>query len=162
MRILTRVTALLLLAWSELSAQHPTPVRDSVACTYDACALRVEGRRVLRGASGQPVLSLGMWGASPLAPYAATSDSAASYAAEFDHHYTPGTRWMTIGLLSSAVMGAVVGATRTGDVADRELAATLGGIALSFGIFTYGNRRVDRAFRALSRAIWWTNRDLPR
>jgi hypothetical protein len=38
----------------------------------------------------------------------------------------------------------------------------LGGFALSLGLFTYGQRRVDRAIHALSRAIWWTNRDLPR
>jgi hypothetical protein len=69
---------------------------------------------------------------------------------------------MTVGLFSSAIMGAVVAAMRNGETTDGELAATLGGIAFSFGVFTYGDRRVERALRALSRTMWWTNRDLPR
>lgn len=134
MWILAPVMAAILLAPNTLRAQTSTPARDAAACTYDACALRLEGRRVLRGVSGQPVLSLGMWSAARLAPYAGPSDSAVAYAAEFDHHYTPGTRWRTVGLFSSAIMGAVVAAMRNGETTDGESAATLGGIAFSFGI----------------------------
>jgi hypothetical protein len=104
-----------------------------------------------------------MWGASPLAPFASLSDSGATYASEFDRHYTPGARWVTLGSLGIAVIGTILGLRdELPDLSDREGLAYLGGIAISLGLFTYGDRRVDRAIRALSRAIWWTNRDLPR
>jgi hypothetical protein len=163
MRLLPLVVAPLLLGGSSALGQDPRIVPDSVACTYDTCALRLEGRRVLRGHAGHRVLSLGMWGASPLTPFASLSDSGATYAAEFDRHYTPGARWSTLGALGIAVLGTLLGLR--GDlpeISDREGMMYLGGIALSLGLFTHGERRVDRAIRALSRAIWWANRDLPR
>jgi hypothetical protein len=163
MRLLPLVVSALLLGGSSALGQDARLGRDSIACNYDACALRLEGRRVLRGLGGHRVLSLGMWGASPLTPFASLSDSGATYASEFDRHYTPGTRWVTLGSLGIAVTGTLLGLR--GDLPDlsgREGLAYLGGVAISLGLFTYGDRRVERAIRALSVAIGWINRDLPR
>ena len=162
MRIVVFAVLSTLLFSAVLRAQDSAAAEGS-GC-YDACALRVEGTRVLRGLSGQRVVALGMWKASPLAPYATISDSAAAYAGEFDRHYTPGTRWMTVGLVGSGIVGAIAGASGalTNDLSGRETVAYLTGLGISFAMFTYGERRVGRALRALSRAVWWTNRDLPR
>ena len=164
MRHLSVVTAVSLLSNAPMAAQEPSLPNAASTCTYDTCALRLEQRRLLRGGEGQPVLSLGSWGAPSLRPHVMQSDSALAYAAEFDRHYTVGTRIGTLGLLGAAVMGALYAHYARGgdDLSDREVIAQLGGIALSFGLTLYGGRRVDRAMRGLSRAIWWSNRELPR
>jgi hypothetical protein len=155
--------AALLLGGTGALAQDVRAGGDSISCTYDTCALRFDGRHVLRGVGGHRTLSLGWWGAAPLTPFASLSDSGATYAAAFDRLYAPGARWSTLGSLGLAITGTLL--ALQGDLpelSDNEGLMYLGGFALSFALFTSGERRVSRATHALSRAIWWINRDLPR
>ncbi|HJR66293.1 MAG TPA: hypothetical protein VJ802_07665 [Gemmatimonadaceae bacterium] len=157
------VVAALLLGGTSALAQDPKGIADSITCTYDTCALRFEGRHVLRGLAGHRVLSLGMWGATPLVPFASRSDSGVTHAAEFDRLYTPGARWSTLGSLGLAVTGTLLALHgELPELSENEGRIYFGGFALSLVLFTHGERRVNRAIHALSRAIWWTNRDLAR
>ena len=162
MRVLSFVLAVILLASAPAAGQEPSLPNAASTCTYDACALRLEQRRLLRGAEGQPILSLGTWGAPSLRPHVASSDSALAYAAEFDRHYTVGTRVGFLGLLGAAVAGALYASYDSALSSDRPVVVPLGVVAVSLGLTVYGGRRMDRAMRSLSRAIWWYNRDLPR
>ena len=152
-----------LLAATVSRAQGPSPATAN-GCSYETCALRVENRRVLRGASSAPVLHLGLWGADSLRPLISPTDSALKYAAEFDNHYTPGTRFSTLGLLAAAAMALLYLHEDRGvyGLSDRATTVHLVGAGVSLGLLMYGGRRVDRALRGLSRALWWSNRDLPR
>lgn len=157
--LITLATATLLTGTTGFAQQNARP--DSTACTYDACSLRVEGRQVLRGYAGDDVLTLGTWGAASLAPFVTAPDSAVHYAAEFDRHYTPGTRSATIGALGILIGSLLVQARApSSSPFDRENLPVVGSIVVSVAVFTYGMRRLDRATRALSRAIWWHNRNL--
>ena len=163
MRLLSFVLAALLLSNAPAAGQDPSLPNAASACTYDACALRLEQRRLLRGVQSQPVFTLRLWGAPRLRPHVASSDSALAYAAEFDRHYTAGTRFGLLGLLGAAVAGALyTNSEGAADLSDREVIVQLGVVAVSLGLTLYGGRRVNRAMRDLSRAIWWYNRELPR
>ena len=163
MRLLSFVLAVILLSSAPAAGQEPSLPNAASTCTYHACALRLEQRRLLRGAEGQPILSLGIWGAPSLRPQVASSDSALAYAAEFDRHYTAGTRTGFLGLLGAAVAGALYAHYDDRALSsDRPIMVPLGVAAVSLGLTVYGGRRMDRAMRSLSRAIWWYNRDLPR
>jgi hypothetical protein len=145
-------------------ANAPAGVTAAPACTYDACALRLERTAILRGAGGAPVGRLGTFGAPALTPLVAGSDSAARHAAVFDREYGTGKK-----LLHGGAVVALVPLTillhRTRDL-DRDvtagdwalLAAAVPGLAVEI----WGARKVERSLKALSRAVWWYNRDLPR
>ena len=156
--------ALTLSSSTGVLAQTPASPNDSSACTYDTCALRLQGQRLLRGTSGSRVLTLGPWRASSLRPHVAWSDSASYHAAIFDRHYTAGTRLTTIGLLGTGVMGLLYGEHLRGgeDWSDATFIAHAAASALFLGLLEYGSRRLARAHGGLSRAVWWFNRDLPR
>ena len=146
-------------------ANAPAGVTAAPACTYDACALRVEQRAILRGAGGARVGRLGTFGAPALAPIVAGSDSAARHAADFDRDYGTGKKLLHGGALAALVPLTVVynrtlfddgRDVRTGDWV--LLAAAIPGLAVEI----WGARKVERSLRSLSRAVWWYNRDLPR
>jgi hypothetical protein len=59
---------------SALHAQSASPA--SAACSYDSCALRVEGEQILRGSGSTEVGRFGVWRATALVPLVIQSDSA--------------------------------------------------------------------------------------
>ena len=68
-----------------------------------------------------------------------------------------------LGLLGAAVAGALYAWYEDRSLSsDRPIIVPLGAVAVSLGLTLYGDRRMDRALRGLSRAIWWYNRDVPR
>jgi hypothetical protein len=163
MRHLSFVTAASILLNAPMVAQEPASPTAASICTYDTCALRLEQRRVFRGAEPQPLVTLGAWGASSLRPHVAPSDSALAYAGEFDRHYTVGTRARTLGWLGAVVSGVLYARYEdNSDHSDGEVTVLLSTLVLSLGVTTYGGRRMDSAMRGLSRAIWWSNRELSR
>jgi hypothetical protein len=149
---------------SALSAQDAAPA-IAAPCSYDTCALRVEQGRILRGIASVRVGRLGAFSATRLSPLVIASDSAQRYAAAFDQHYGPGMRWAAVGGIGLGVVTVVVL-----DPSERQRHSDgqwrgrdwglLAGLLVSIGASEYGRRRVERARRALSRSVWWHNREL--
>lgn len=132
------------------------------ACTYDECALRLEpawfGEALVRGQSGAKVGLVGGFGGPRLGHIAQQSDSARLYLRAYDRDYTPGALTATLGA-GAATVAWLAAAANEGTHERRNWTI----IALaSTWVTWHGARRVERAHRALSRGIWWYNRDLPR
>ena len=135
----------------------------SPGCSYDQCALRLEGNRILRGASGERVGKLGVFSAANLSALvsAVPSDSALAHARIFDANYGQGSRLLFGGVLTAVVALTVDRARRDQGLTGGSwapLAIASCGIVIEF----VGARKVVRARDAFSRAIWWHNRELPR
>lgn len=150
-----------------LGAQDSTRAAASTLCTWDSCALRVEDGRILRGVQGIPVGRLGFLGATHLSPLVAPTDSARYYAGVFDRNYASGSRMSLLGQVGAGLCLLFVldRSGRTDGNADQwrnEDWALLGGLVASMGVSQYGVTKIGRANRALSRAMWWSNRELAR
>jgi hypothetical protein len=154
------LAAAMIASSGRLLAQSSPP---APGCAYDQCALRVEGNRILRGASGESVGSLGVFSATNLTGLVSgvLSDSATAHARIFDATYGRGS---TLALVGALVAGAALGVEHS-----RRDQRLTGGTSTVFAIAVSGMvaglvgvREVAKAHDALSRAIWWHNRELPR
>ena len=127
---------------------------------YDENALRVESRQgnlqILRGINGTVVARAGIFHPPRLANLVTQSDSALAEAKIFERYYQPG-QWMAA--LGIATLGATIGASRITDI-NPVIQVTL--YATGFAALGYGGSRLHSAYGALSKAIWWYNRDLKR
>ena len=128
--------------------------------SYDQNALRVENRRgdlqIVRGIQGTVVAHSGVFHAPRLTNLVTESDSAVAEAKVFERDYQPGQYIAGLGI---ATMGAAIGASRINDINTLIPGAlTVASVAL----IVYGGGRLENAYRALSKAIWWYNRDLKR
>jgi hypothetical protein len=150
---------LLLVSATPLSvAQSPSGTQGS--CSYDQCALRLEGSDLFRGVqSTKPVGRLRLWGGPRLAELVGTADSARIHALRFDANYATGMRLSFVGglLLAPVILDAVRGGSGMMR-REHQIYLSVPGAAFVF----IGGVKMRTANVALSRAIWWYNRDLPR
>jgi hypothetical protein len=127
---------------------------------YDENALRVVSRqgnmRILRGVDGTVVASGGVLHGPRLAHLVSQSENAVAEAKIFERDYDPGQSLLGVGI---ALLGAAIGASRITDV---NPVIQVGLYATAFASLGYGGRKLHNAYEALSRAIWWYNRDLKR
>lgn len=133
-------------------------------CSYDRCALRVEPRvfeapQIVRGTFGVPVASLGLLGAD-VERIVQGADSAVRQARAYrdSRRRTLAAGAASVVLASAAVAqcdepGFILPGC-SGSAGPLFVAAIAGTI--------YGSVEHARANRALSRALWWYNRALPR
>lgn len=151
-------TLVLLLALSapRVDAQQaPEPFPQN--CTYDTCALRIKaptlttGMKVVRGSESIEVVQLGLLQPA-IAPFVQASDSAAFFAAIYDHQYDRGAMISLVGTAISIVAPIAMRGTM------QKVAFTGVGI----GLTVVGGVITNRADEALSRAMWHYNRELPR
>jgi hypothetical protein len=143
-----------------LYAQVSSP---SPSCAYDQCALRLEGNRILRGASGERVGKLGVFSATSLSDLVSgvPSDSALVHARIFDANYGRGSTLAFAGTLTAAVALGVAHSRREQRLTGGT--STVFAIAVSGTVIQFvGVRKIVKARDALSRAIWWHNRELAR
>lgn len=128
--------------------------------SYDDNALRVESRRgdlqIVRGAQGTVVARAGVFHGPRIAILLSQSDSALAEAKVFERDYGPGQYLAALGI---ATLGAAIGASRIPNI--NQVIPT-GLTIASVSLITYGGTRLESAYRALSKAIWWYNRDLKR
>ena len=123
----------------------------------------MEGNRILRGATGERVGKLGIFSATSLSSLVSgvSSDSALAHARIFDANYGRGSTLAFVGGLTAGVALAVEHARReqrlTGGTS-AVFAIALSGIIIG----SVGARKVVKARDALSRAVWWHNRELAR
>jgi hypothetical protein len=145
------VAQLLIMGASAMAAQESG---------YDENALRVESRQgnlqILRGIDGKVAARAGMFHPPRLANLVIQSDSALAEAKVFERDYEPG-QWMAA--LGIATLGAAIGVSRIADI-NPVIQVSL--YTTGFAALAYGGNKLHSAYGALSKAIWWYNRDLKR
>ncbi len=134
--------------------KNPSPAQSE----YDRGALRFESHRwtirVLRGTDEVVVGRTQWFRPFDLASIVAPSEQAQYEAREFNRNRTPGMWGLTFGVLT------IVGGTIAAQTAHHPTPLTsVAGIAGTW-LLIYGAERLDRASEALSRSLWWYNRDL--
>jgi hypothetical protein len=138
--------------------EHVAAGTDS-ALSYDARALRFESSwgkvRIIRGADGQLVGTGGWFRDIDLEKLVASSPSALSQARLYETNNFRGSLVGTLGAVTS-VVGLVL--TTNGSNGAASPALIIGGV----GAMVWGVQHVNMSYSALSRALWWYNRDLPR
>ena len=143
------------------SSAFPTPSAtgtsgDTVGF-YDANALRVESRgqglRIFRGLNGPMIAQTGAFQSFDLAAIVAPSEKAMVEAREFNRHYGPG---MFATVAGGVILGTAVLFDLNSDPNWAITTAEVGGAAVAL----YGGRRLNLSYSALSKSIWWYNREL--
>ncbi len=126
--------------------------------SYDENALRVEsvrgGLQIVQGIPGTVVARSGVFHGPKVASLVTRSDEALAQARVFERDFEPGQYAIAIGI---ATLGAAIGAWRISGV---NPAVPTGLTIVSVSLITYGGTKLESAYRALSKAIWWYNRDL--
>ena len=128
--------------------------------TYDENALRVDQHRgtisIVRGVSESVVLNVGPFRAADVAGIVSPSPNAVGEARKFEHDYRPGTWIASLGI---ATLGVAIGSYRVAELNQViPTSLTVAGVSL----ITYGGWRLGNAYRALSKSVWWYNRELKR
>jgi hypothetical protein len=133
---------------------------DAQDSSYDENALRLESRvgnlQIVRGIRGTVVARAGLFHGPKVASLVGQSEKALAEAKIFERDYEPGQTAVALGI---ATLGAAIGATRIHDI---NAAIPSGITAASFLLIAYGGSKLESAYRALSRSIWFYNRDLKR
>ena len=139
-------------------AQSVAAGNDSTS-GYDARALRFESSwgnvRIIRGADGQLVGTSGWFRGIELDKIVAASPTAVAQARLFEKNNFRGSLVGTIGAITS-VVGLVL--TTNGANGASSPSLIIGGV----GAMLWGAQHLTMSYSALSRALWWYNRDLPR
>ena len=126
--------------------------------SYDQNALRLDGKfgdvSIVRGIDGTVVGKIGVFRGIDVAKVVETSPNAVAEAREFQRNYRPGTIALGLGLIG---LGASVGASQ---IHDTNRGITTGLSIATIGLITYGGGRLQKAYNALHKSLWWYNRDL--
>ena len=126
--------------------------------TYDENALRVDQHRgtitIVRGVSEAVVAKIGAFRGVDVGGIVSPSPNAVAQARIFEHDYRPGT-W--IASLGVATLGVALGSYR---IAGLNQAIPTGLTIAGVSLLTYGGWRLGNAYSALSKSVWWYNRDL--
>jgi hypothetical protein len=154
---MSRLTLAFFLAHLLITGASAMAAQESV---YDENALRVESRqgnlRIVRGVEGIVVARAGIFHGPKVADLVIRSDSALAEAKGFERDYDPGQWVLGLGITT---LGVAIGASRIHDI-NPAIQGSL--TAASVILLAYGASKLDSAYRALSKAIWWYNRDLKR
>lgn len=140
-----------------LSAGGASAQQAPANCSYDTCALRIRAptmttpRMLVRGQEGDEVVRLGLMEPA-IAPFVQLSDSAAFHARTYDVLYDRGSLITIVGTVLAVGSPIVFGGTM------QKIGFTMAGV----GISIYGSIVTNQANEALSSAVWWYNRELPR
>jgi hypothetical protein len=128
--------------------------------TYDENALRLEGHgsdvRIVRGVEGVVLARVGGFRTPDVVKLVSPSQKAIYEAKIFGRNYGPGS-WLTG--LGIATLGAAIGVSRIEGI-NRGIPTGL--FIGAAGTLFFGASKLENAYTALSRSIWWYNRDLTR
>ena len=140
-----------------LFAVSPQILHSQESCTYDRCALRVEVGNIVVGKDGAEKYRLRAFSTPRLEERLALSDSALTHYRVFTRNHVSGNVWSLIGGLTLG-FGLVSGFDDTGVSTEVAIGATVVGTIATL----IGSGKTRRAQNALSRSVWWYNRDLQR
>ncbi len=159
---MSRTLLRICLAWCALAGGAPTMdgQEPEGQAKYDAEALRVEtswgNRFLVRGREGTVVGKIGSRGFDFPSALAA-SPNAAREAAEFVRGDRRANTLLAIGILAWGVGGGVA---RMDDIDAAVAIPAWTAVAAGTVLIVYGGVQLNKALTALSRSIWWYNRDL--
>lgn len=126
---------------------------------YDGLALRYESSwgsaRIIRGADGPIVGTVGWFRSFDVEKLVAASPPALAEARVYKSNNFRGSVVGSLGA-AAAVVGIVVAANNNNNASTPIL--IIGG----FGAMAWGAQHLNTSFAALSRSLWWYNRDLAR
>lgn len=126
--------------------------------SYDENALRIDEHggtiSLVRGTSETVVAKIGGFRAVNVAAVVSPSPRAVAEATVFQHNYRPGAWMASIGI---ATLGAAIGASRISGL-NQAIPTSL--TIASVSLITVGGLKLETAYRALARAVWWYNRGL--
>lgn len=126
---------------------------------YDGLALRFESNwgsgRIIQGADGPVAGTVGWFRSFDVEKLVAASPSARAEARVYKTNNFRGSVVASIGAAAAAV-GVVVAANSSNNASSPIL--IIGGL----GAMAWGAQHVHIAYSALSRSLWWYNRDLAR
>lgn len=133
--------------------------RTDSSTVYDSQALRFESRwgsaDIMRGAKGEVVGTVGWFRDFDIERLLQSSPQAAAAAHDFSVSNFRGSLVTTIGA-SLVAIGLVVASNNSNNASTPVLIiAGAGGIG-------WGLQHISQSYAALSRAVWWYNRDLAR
>jgi hypothetical protein len=136
----------------------PARAQDSTP-SYDTRALRFESSwgnvRLIRGADGSVIGTGGWFRDFELEKLLASSPSAVAQARVYQTNNFRGSLVGGIGA-ATTVVGILVTANSSNNASSPVL--IIGGL----GAMVWGAQHLSRSYSALSRALWWYNRDLTR
>lgn len=143
---------------SVVQSTHVTPERAADSThSYDARALRFESNwgnvRIIRGASGTVLGTAGWFRDFDVEKLLASSPQAAAEARVYQTNNFRGSLVGGIGALT-AVTGILITANSSNNASSPVM--IIGGI----GAMVWGVQHLNKSYSALSRALWWYNRDL--
>ena len=156
-------------SWSQAGAQNATQaevqrsnaasaIADS-SSNYDTQALRLESHwgeyRVIRGAKGPVVGTVGLVRSFDVEQLVARSPVAAAEARVYQSNHLPASIVGVTGIVS--FLTGVVLTTNSSNNASSPI-LMIGGAGAMF----WSAQHLNAAYAALSRSIWWYNRDLRR
>lgn len=134
-------------------------ITSDSASSYDSQALRLESRwgeyRVIRGAKGPVVGTVGPIRSFDVEQLVARSPVAAAEARVYKANHLPASIVGVAGALS-LVTGVVVASNSSNNASSPVL------IIAGAGAMFWSAQHLNTAYAALSRSIWWYNRDLRR
>ena len=126
---------------------------------YDAQALRFEthwgSADIIRGANGPVIGTVGWFRDFDVEKLVASSPQAVTEARAFKTNNFRGSLVGGLGALT-LVVGAVITANSSNNAASPIL------IIAGAGTMAWGAQQLNKGYSALSRALWWYNRDLTR
>lgn len=143
---------------ARLGAMIQSVIADS-ANSYDSRALRIEsswsGMRVIRGAEGPVEGTVGMFRSFDVEKLVNSSPEAVAEARSFRRNRRAAS---VVGALGAAVFSVgVVSSANFSNNAATPMLVIAGG-----GAMVWAANRLNTAYGALSRAVWWHNRGLGR
>jgi hypothetical protein len=138
-----------------LAVLWATPAAAQQSCTYDDCALRIEGRSIIAGMPGVVVARIGVFSTPDLGKLLQLGDSASTSYDVFRRQHRSNVLWSAIsgGLLAAATVALRQDA--------RPLASGLM-VSGSLVSLVIANTKLSRAEAGLARTVWWYNAGLPR
>ncbi|MFN2637019.1 MAG: hypothetical protein ABR585_08335 [Gemmatimonadaceae bacterium] len=135
------------------------PTTAAAAEGYDAGALRMESHwgdfRVIRGATGPVVGTVGLFRSFDVEKLVAQSPVAAAEARVYQANHLPGSITAVAGILS--LTAGIIMSSNSSNNASTPILIVAGAGAIGWGAV-----HLNAAYAALSRSLWWYNRDLKR
>lgn len=143
---------------SEVAARSGAVQSDTLG-NYDSQALRLESHwgdyRVVKGREGQVVGTVGLLRSFDVEKLVSKSPVAAAEARVYQSNHLPGSIVGTAGGIAF-VTGLIMSSNSSNNASSPVL------VIFGAGAMAWGASHLNTAYSALSRAIWWYNRDLPR
>ena len=151
------IASVMLLSSTVVSAQQlntSSLTRTPQECTYERCALRLEGGDIFAGSESREVAALRPFRRPHLGRLPLVSDSARVYFEQVDRNYLPSQIYP---LISGALVGLGYRFALHDDPSFDRVLIGLGLSGAGLGAALLGAAKQKQVDRGLSRGIWWYN-----